>query len=215
MDISTILQSIKETAIATNWTDWVAIFMAIPYLILVARENVWAWFFGIISCLAWAYSAYLYDLYIDAGLQIFYVIISFLGLYQWYYGSKSLGVQAEKDTAITRLSWKEHGLIIVIGSIFALLFGYLFKTYTTAAATYLDAFTTVFSIITTFLVIQKKLENWLYWLVIDSVYIYLYWIRGGYFFALLFAVYIVIVIVGWIEWQKIYTKTKGTKEATF
>ena len=84
------------------------------------------------------------------------------------------------------------------------LVGYFFDEYTAAAATYLDAFTTVFSVIITFMVIQKKLENWLYWLVVDSVYVYLYASRGGYLFALLFLVYLVIVVMGWIRWRKEY-----------
>ena len=192
-------------AAAQDWTVWVAVITAILYLTLAASENPWCWFWGIISCSFWAYAAYaLYDLYIDALLQVFYVGISFYGIYQWRKGGK-----AGSELAITTFKPIQHVWIILAGLGLSITVGYFFKTYTPAAATYLDAFTTVFSIIITFMVIYKKLENWAYWLVIDAVYVYLYWSRGGYLFALLFIGYLVIVLIGWRSWGRIYANSQG------
>jgi nicotinamide mononucleotide transporter len=178
-----------------------AVLFGLAYVILAAKNNPWCWLWGIISCVLWAWVAYdLYDLYIDALLQIFYVGISIWGIYAWLYGGKE-----SSELPITRLTKKEHFGWISLGIGFTVLTGYFFDEYTPAAATYLDAFTTVFSIITTYFVIKRKLENWLYWIVIDAVYIYLYSSRGSILFTLLFAGYLVIAAVGYVKWKE---KTK-------
>ena len=82
------------------------------------------------------------------------------------------------------------------------------QRFTSAAWPFLDAFTTWASVLTTFLVIWKILENWLYWLVIDSISIYLYLDRGLYLTALLFAVYLVIAIFGYLHWRKLWLENK-------
>lgn len=190
--------TILETAQQLHWSEVFAVIFGIIYLLLAAKQNPLCWWFGILGCLLWAYGAfYLYDLYADALLQLFYVGISFLGIYQWKYGSKE-----KAELPITWLTMREHLLVISGGLILTGIVGYFFSTYTNAAATYLDSFTTVFSILITFMVIQKKMDNWLYWLVIDSVYVYLYWSRGGYLFALLFVVYLVIVVIGFFQWKR-------------
>ena len=192
--------SLIEQIAAQHFSEWAAVIGAILYLLLAARGNPWCWFWGIISCSFWAYAAFaLYDLYIDGGLQLFYVGISFLGIYQWRYGGKD-----QKELSVTRLSLPQHLWIWTGGLALTFVLGAFFDTYTAAAATYLDAFTTVFSVIITFMVIQKKLDNWAYWFLIDIVYVYLYWGRGGYLIALLFVVYLVIVVFGFFSWRKAY-----------
>jgi nicotinamide mononucleotide transporter len=70
--------------------------------------------------------------------------------------------------------------------------------------------TTWASVVTTFMVARKVLENWIYWLVIDAISIYLYMDRELYFTAMLFAVYIVIIIFGWLSWSKTYHQKMKT-----
>lgn len=193
-----LLSTLQATLEAMHWTEIGAVIFSAIYLILAARESVWCWFWGILGCALWTYAAfYLYDLYVDALLQIFYIGISFVGVYQWLFGGAE-----RKALQISWLKPIEHLYIIVGGLIVTVAVGYFFDAYTPAAATYLDSFTTIFSIIITMMVIQKKIDNWLYWLVVDSVYVYLYWSRGGYLFALLFVVYLVIVVLGFFQWRK-------------
>ncbi|MFU8764552.1 MAG: nicotinamide mononucleotide transporter, partial [Haliea sp.] len=82
--------------------------------------------------------------------------------------------------------------------------GFLLAQYTDAALPYLDSFTTWGSILTTWMVARKILENWLYWLVIDSASIYLYLERGLTLTAALFAVYLIIVVFGYRRWLRQY-----------
>ena len=67
----------------------------------------------------------------------------------------------------------------------------------------IDSFTTVFSFIATYLTAKKWIENWLYWIVIDAVTVYLYFSRGLNIYALLMLAYSVIAIFGYLEWKKL------------
>ncbi|MCB0579702.1 MAG: nicotinamide mononucleotide transporter [Phaeodactylibacter sp.] len=195
-----LLQTLLTEAAALSWVDWVVTVTALIYVVLAARENVWCWFWGIISCSLWAYASFaFYDLYLDALLQLFYVAMAVVGLYQWKYGG-----QAGEGVPISRLSARQHLYILVGGTAAALLFGYFFDEYTPAAATYWDAFTTVFSVIATLILVRKILDNWAYWIVVDLVYVGLYFSRGAYLFALVMVVYVVIASFALVGWRRQY-----------
>ena len=80
--------------------------------------------------------------------------------------------------------------------------GWLLHRYTAAAFPYADSWVTVASIVTTYMVARKIIENWPYWLVIDSVSLYLYVLRGLNLYAALFALYLVLVVIGWYRWRR-------------
>ena len=89
---------------AWHWSEELAVLFGLFYVMLAARENIWCWFWGILSCALWAYATYaLYELYIDAILQLFYVVMGFYGWYNWMQG------QGENNSLpITTLSGKKH-----------------------------------------------------------------------------------------------------------
>ncbi|MEL7422915.1 MAG: nicotinamide riboside transporter PnuC [Bacteroidota bacterium] len=177
--------------------DWATTLTALVYVVLSARNNPWCWPFGIISCALWAYaSCFQYDLYLDALLQVFYVVMGFIGLYQWLKGGEDGGV-----LPITLMKSREHLWVIGVGLLSGLLFGYAFS-YTSAAATYWDALTTSFSILATILLVRRQLENWLYWIAIDIAYSGLYFSRGAILFALLMLLYVVIASFAYRSWSK-------------
>ncbi len=195
-----MFQEILAEAAALSWVDWVATFTAIIYVVLAARGNIWCWAWGIISCSLWAYASFVfYELYLDALLQLFYVAMGFVGIYEWKYGGR-----AQEGLPISRLSINQHLQIIGGGTLAALLFGYFFDAYTPAAATYWDAFTTVFSIIATFILVRKVLDNWAYWIVVDAAYAGLYFSRGAYLFTFLMVVYVVIASLALRAWWREY-----------
>jgi len=132
--------------------------------------------------------------------------MGFVGIYRWM-GRKGDGVTSSQITEnqglpITKLTLQQHFFIIIGGSLIALLFGYFFDIYTPAAATYLDAFVTIFSVITTFMLVQKKLDNWLYWVVIDAASVYLFGSRGAYLFAFIMIIYTIIAANAFLQWRK-------------
>jgi len=127
------------------------------------------------------------------------VVMAVVGWYEWTYSGKG-GAAAP----IRRLAWREHVWVLLGGGAAALGFGYFFDAYTPAAATYWDAGTTVFSVLATFLLVRKVLDNWAYWVVVDAVYVGLYASRGAYLFALLMVIYTVIAAVALRDWWRDY-----------
>lgn len=180
--------------------EWIATVTAILYLVYAVREKPVCWIWGMISCSFWAYASFAYyNLYLDAILQLFYVAMAVVGLYQW---RRDRGNEARAVRPTTSMSWSEHGLALAIGLPLTIVFGYFFDEYTPAAATYADALTTVFSVLATVMLVRKQLENWIYWVITDAIYIYLYAWRGAWLFTLLMVVYTVLAAVGYFSWRK-------------
>lgn len=194
-----LLQQLTGDLLAMGWLDWTATGLALIYVILAARDSAWCWPFGIVSCALWAWASfYQYALWMDALLQLFYVVMGFVGLYRWVFGgARGRGIPLRLGT------WREQIPVLLGGSLIALVFGYLFGAYTPAAATYWDAFTTVFSVLATWLLVERRVENWLYWIVTDAIYVGLYFSRGALLFALLMVIYVMIALAAWFNWRRL------------
>ena len=203
-----MIEHLLTEARSFSWVDWAATLTAILYVVLAARLNVWGWAWGIISCSLWAYASFFfYDLWLDALLQLFYVGMGFWGLYEWKFGGKGGG-----ELPISAWPLRKHLTVGAAGLIVGWAFGYFFEAYTPAASTYLDAFTTVFAVIATLILVRKVLENWIYWIIIDTVYVYLYASRGAYLFALLMIMYVGIATAAFFRWQRQY---RGEQSSVF
>jgi nicotinamide mononucleotide transporter len=178
--------------------EWTGLITGIAYVLLATYERPSCWIFGIISsaCIAWK-SFLDYKLMADGGLQVFYIIIGFLGLIQWMKGRVD-----KKQKPIITSPVIYH--LISIGICLALSWpvSWLLIHYTDARYGFVDTLLMLLSIWATWLLIRKDLHNWAYWIVIDVVYVGLYWKSDGYLFALLFLIYAVISIWGWRRWKK-------------
>lgn len=177
--------------------DWVITGLSLIYVILAAKNLRLCFVFGLLGSAVWAYHDFAnLNLKFDGILQIFYVVMSIYGLYRWRTSSE------EDDLPITKMTMKDHGIMIVGGigiSIFvALLSAHLFTT----ELPYLDASTTGMSIIATFFLIHRKLENWLYFIIIDLAYIYIFGTQGAYLLSGIMVVYIVVAVMGYFSWKK-------------
>lgn len=174
-----------------------AVILAIAYLLLAVRENIFCWYCALFSTTIFTFLFWDVSLLMESALNVYYMIMAIYGWHQWKFGgNKKCGV------FISTLTLRENILIINVILIVTLVSGWLLSQYTSAAWPYVDSFTTWASVVTTFMVAKKILENWLYWLVIDSISIPLYIDRGLYLTAILFMVYIVIVIIGYLNWRQ-------------
>ena len=180
-----------------NWFEIVAAILAIAYLILAMLQDIRCWVAWIISSLMYFFVMYSANLYMEALLQIFYIFIGLYGLYQWRF-------KADKKDALKITTWSVKYHLIVIGALVFLtsLSGYVLMIYTAAASPFIDAFTTWGAIAASYLVAKKILENWFYWFVIDFVSVFLFISRELYPTALLFIVYLVLVVIGYSAWRK-------------
>jgi len=178
--------------------ELVAVASGLVYILLAAKNDIRCWYFGIFSTALWTWvTVSVYSLYADGLLNFFYVIMGFVGWYQWKKGGKG-----GTELPVSQLTLFNLILILVAGTAISLAGGYYLSNYTEAMATYLDSTTTVFSIIATFLLIQRKIENWPLWIATNSACIYLYLSRDAYGFAGLFVVYTVLAVYGWRSWLR-------------
>ena len=179
-----------------SWADWTALVTGLIYVVLAARADRRCWWFGIISSALIARADFLYlRLYTDGILQLIYILMGVAGLLHWQ--------REESNRSPLRTEGMRFHLPWVILSLVAALpLGWLFGTYTDAAFPYLDAWTTCLSLIATWLTVQRILENWIYWIVADVIYIGLYYLRGAEAFGVLFIIYTVLAVYGWFSWRK-------------
>tara|TARA_B110000037_G_C17013522_1_gene462283 strand:+ start:501 stop:1118 length:618 start_codon:yes stop_codon:yes gene_type:complete len=194
-----VINTIAHQLLQNSLLELAAVIFAVAYLVLAVRENSLCWYAAGISTLIFLFIFWDVKLYMESGLQIYYLAMAFYGWYQWR--------GANRETASLRVSkWRAKQHVIALALIATLTFisGSLLNSGTDANLPYLDSFTTWASVVTTFMVARKILENWFYWLVIDSVSIYLYLDRELYFTSLLFAIYIVIIFFGWFAWNRSY-----------
>ena len=177
-----------------SWIESVAVFFSILYVILASKESIWCWGAAAISVSLYIYICFFAQLYAETGLQIFYLFMAFYGYYNW--NNKNRNLQ------ISEWNISTHLLIVFIGGLLTFLIGFYLTSYTNAKMPIVDAFTTVFSVFATYMVTKKILGNWLYWIVIDLVSSYLYLVRNLEMTALLFMVYTIIAILGYLSWIK-------------
>lgn len=181
-----------------SMTELLAFLSGLIYVYYAANNDLKCWYWGILSCAAWIWvTVVTYGLYADGLLNFFYVVMGFVGLYQWKKG----GI-GKTPLSISTLKTIEVLWIAVAGIVFSFAGGYFLSNYTEALATYWDSATTVFSIIATLLLIRKKLENWPLWVFVNTAYIGLYIHREAWLFALLFVVYNILAVYGWMQWRR-------------
>ena len=165
--------------------------MSILYVFFAAKENIWCWFFGATSAILYTYICFNAKLYAETFLQIFYLIMAVIGYISW------------KKTEISKINqWsvKNHLILILLSVILIFTVGFLLSIRTDAKMPLVDTFTTVMSVVATILVIKKVIENWLYWIVIDLVSIFLYLERDLHLSSILFMIYTIIAIKGYFSW---------------
>lgn len=178
--------------------EWSAVVLALGYVVLAARNSPWCWPLAFVSSCLWAYQVYAaYALYFDAALNAFYAVMAIVGAVQWLRG----GAGGE-PLPITRLPLSTHAAWIGGGLAATGLAWVLAEAYTDAARPLADALTTVFSVIGTILLVRRVVDNWLYLLAMDLVYVWLYLERGSLLFAGLFVVYSVLAVVGYAAWLR-------------
>ncbi len=179
--------------------ETVAVILAIAYLLFAIKENSLCWYCAFFSTAIYVWIFGDVSLYMESVLNIYYMAMAVYGWYQWQRGG-----QDKTGLEISRWSLGNHSMAIGVILIATIISGYLLAANTDARLPYLDSFTTWASVITTVMVARKIIENWLYWVVIDIVSIFLYLDRGLYQTAGLFVLYIVLAVVGYIIWVKKY-----------
>ncbi len=194
--MQTLVAEIAEYYGALPRTELTAVILALAYLVLAIRQNIWCWFCAAISTAMYVYLFARANLYMESLLNVFYFGMAIYGWTVWRSG--------ETDGELPVSVWPlQVHVYAVSGIIFlAAATGFLLAIFTDAAYPYIDSATTFAAVWATFLVARKILENWWYWLVIDVVSVFIYWTRGLEATAVLFIVYVVFIPIGLVAWTR-------------
>jgi nicotinamide mononucleotide transporter len=203
----TFIQGVINAAQAMSYWEVIAVILGIAYLVLAMRQNSLCWYaaFGSTAIYTWLF--FDVSLLMESALSFYYLIMA---VYGWYVWNKT-PMAAGESTTIPVITWskKQHTLTIIAVCILTLISGYLLSNHTGAVMPYLDSFTTWGAVITTYMVAKKVLENWIYWIVIDTLAIYLYIDRELYLTSALMATYVVLAFIGFNAWNKSLKQQDG------
>ncbi len=174
-----------------------AVIMAIGYLLLAIRENIWCWFCAGVSTAIYVWLFLDARLYMESALNAFYFAMAIYGWWVWWSGRTE-----GHERPVVSWPFTVHVTAIASVAVLSGISGYLLDTRTDAAFPYIDSMTTWSAIWATFLVARKVLENWWYWLVIDAASIFIYWVRDLELTAALFVLYVIMIPFGIVRWTR-------------
>ncbi len=174
--------------------DWLAFVFGVLGVVLTIRQNILCWPVSLIGVITSLVAFYQQRLFGDAALQIIYFIYGLFGWYQWYSADKS-------SFKISSIPPKFLAFLLMFSLI--LFFGIYYLLVAIKGDKVLaDAILTTLSLTTTYMMIKKWIENWLFWVVIDLAYVGLYISKEMYLFSVLYLVFSVVALAGFFEWRK-------------
>ena len=179
-----------------------AVIFALLYLFLAMKQNIACWYAAFISTLIYIIIYWDVSLYMESLLNFYYLLMAIYGWINW--NKKS---HIDKNYVIS-WSYQNHIVVILLILILTVISGFSLQK-TDAVYPYLDSFTTWASVITTFMVAQKILSNWIFWIIINSVAIFLNFDRELYLTVILLMTYQVMSIYGYYQWRKSYYEYKS------
>ena len=181
---------------STSWIEMVAAALAVAYLLLAIRQHIGCWAAAFLSSCLYVWVMFGARLYMASVLNAFYAAMAVYGYRQW------TGGRGGRPLAVScwPLSRNFLGLLAVIGM--SMVSSFFLRRFTPAAWPFADSMEAWGSVFATFLVARKVYENWHWWLVIDSLSMWLYYTRGLYVTMLLFGLYLVLIALGMREWRR-------------
>lgn len=177
----------------------VAVVMAVGYLLLAIRENIWCWFCAGVSTALYIWLFFGARLYMESALNAFYFGMAIYGWYVWRSGRTN-----GHERPVVKWPAMTHAVALLVIAVASLVSGFVLSTKTDAVYPYVDSATTWSAIWATFLVARKVLENWWYWLVIDAASVFIYWARDLEQTAALFILYLLLIPLGIVSWTRSY-----------
>ncbi len=183
-----------------NYIEFFGTVFGLIYIFFSIKQNILLWPVGIITSALYIYVFFYSKFYADMSLQVYYLVISFYGWYSWLHGENK--DKKTNQIQIITVTKKLGIILIVITFVLFLFIAFILKNYTDSPLPYWDSFTTSASIVATWMLTKKYIEQWLIWIIVDAVSLGLYIYKELYSTSFLFFVYTILAIIGYFEWKK-------------
>lgn len=174
-----------------------AVIAGLINIYLAARLNIWNWLFGIITIILYIVIFFHAKLYANMTMFFIFLSLQFYGWYEWRSGKKKTD-----SLSVSRANKLDYLKAALAAIILFFSIAYLLRHYTDSNTVNLDAFTTTLGLVAQWMMIKKRLENWLLWIVADSVAIKMYFFKGLYLTVGLYSVFIVLCVSGYVIWSR-------------
>ncbi|OJW06569.1 MAG: hypothetical protein BGO39_00565 [Chloroflexi bacterium 54-19] len=172
---------------------------------LTVKQNIWNWPIGIANNLFYIVLFFEARLFADMSLQVVYVVLGGLGWYWWLHGGEN------RTRLLVAKTGLPHAGVLAAITIVATTGLTIFLQSVNDSAPFLDALTTVLSLVAQYMLTRKLLENWYVWISVDVVYIGLYISRGLFLTGFLYAIFLTMCIVGLNQWRKALREEPATQ----
>jgi nicotinamide mononucleotide transporter len=189
--------TVRDALAAVAAVEWIAVALALAYLLLAVRQHIACWLFAAASSAVFFWLFARASLPMQAALQVFYIAMAAYGWHSWR-GRRS---RAGATRPVIRWTFRQHLGAVVWIVLLSLASAFFAPSAETATVRYLDALISWGSVFTTWLVARKVLENWLYWIVLDLLAAAVYWSQGLQATAILFVLYSGIAVQGYRSWR--------------
>ena len=189
----TFLENFVSQLTHTSLAEWCAVILALAYVWLAARQNRWCWLCAFVSTAIYTWLFWQVTLPFQAALNLYYMVMAGYGYYQWQR-------QAEDNARVQSWPWYYH--LLMIPGLLTIAWGLSLWAQGQFNSDHLllDASIQVLSVVTTFMVAHKVLQNWLYWFVINIASAYLYVQSGLALSGCLFLSYVGFSVYGYWQW---------------
>lgn len=186
------------TFLTSHWLDIVTTLLGLAYILFEYKASVWMWVVGFLMQSLGIVLYYQKGLYADCGMEFYYLAMTIYGYWRWVHGT------AEKQSLPIRhfprrlvIPW-----LLLIAVVWGLIY-WLLVTFTNSNVPLADSFTTALSIVGIWALAHKYLEQWFIWIAVDVVTCVLYFYKDIPFKASLYALYVVIAVLGYRRWRRL------------
>lgn len=200
MSDAPVLAALIDGIRGTHPAEWIAVAMGVIYVLLIMRQNRLGWVFGGVSALILMVLAARARLPMNALLQFSYVVASVYGWWMW-----------SRDKQVRPIAfWSVRGHVVALGACLLVSLGlaHLLAREGASAFPFTDSLVTCAGLLATWMVARVYIENWLYWIVVDAVSIYLFFSQGLVVSSLLFVLYLFIATFGFFNWLAKYRRQR-------
>jgi nicotinamide mononucleotide transporter len=187
-----------------NWTEVTANAFVAAAIFLAGRNSIHTWWAGIVGCAVFARVFYEARLYADVTLQGFFILTSLYGWWRWRHGQDGAALPVRFSPPRLLAGWGSGAVAVALG------YGWLLYRFTDAYAPFLDSLVLAFSVLGQLLMMERRVENWWAWLLVNTVAVPLYASRGLTVTAVLYAAFWINAVVSLMRWRRLALTTGAT-----
>lgn len=197
-----VILTISDWVKSQNLLETSGVITGILCVYLAAKNNILNWPMAIVSVVIYIFIFLEAKLYADMGLQVYFL---FMNIYGWYFWSRR---SSDEKVPVSSITKKEISLSVVGVIVFTALLGSFLYKSTDASFPFIDSFCTACSLVAQIFLARKVMETWLIWIFVDVIYVGVYIAKDLHLTAGMYALYVYIAAMGYIEWRKEYRLSK-------